>query len=390
MNRLSKHIESVMQSHEKTPVFSMAPLLYLGAYLYGTGTKIRNTCYQKGVLRTRRLPCSVVSIGNITLGGTGKTPMSIYVASAFREMGLRVAILSRGYRGTAERSGGIVSDGETVRMDPEQAGDEPYMIASKLKGVPVLVGVNRFRMGQIAVDKFSIDVIVLDDGFQHIALARDLDIVLLDDRYPFGNQYLFPRGTLREPVSALKRSHAFVLTRTLSPKPLSLARIRKIARDRPVFTSSHKPNIHKIIGPKKTLQASDLETPDLNSSGSLQNKAVFAFSGIGGNKDFFCTVENFGCRLSGFLGFPDHHRYSQEDLEHIQKRAVDSGAELLVTTEKDDARIAHRGFTLSLGLAVIGVDTVFREEKAAFFEFLKTRIRKSDSRHIASDPGNRL
>ena len=376
MNRLSKHIESVMQSHGKAPVFSMALLLYLGSYLYGTGTKIRNTCYQKGVLRTRRLSCSVVSIGNITLGGTGKTPMSIYVASAFHEMGLRVAILSRGYGGAAERNGGIVSDGETVRMDPKQAGDEPYMIASKLKGVPVLVGGNRFRMGQIAVDKFSIDVIVLDDGFQHIALARDLDIVLLDDRYPFGNQYLFPRGTLREPVSALKRSHAFVLTRTVSPKPLSLERIRKIARDRPVFTSSHKPNIHKIIGPKKTLQASDLETSDSNSSGSLQNKAVFAFSGIGGNKDFFRTVENFGCRLSGFLGFPDHHRYSHDDLEHVQKRAVDSGAELLVTTEKDYARIAHHGFTLSLGLAVIGVDTVFGEEKAAFFEFLKIRILK--------------
>ena len=129
--QLSKQIESVMQSHGKAPVFSIAPLLYMGAYLYGAGAKIRNTCYQKGVLPTQRLSCSVVSIGNITLGGTGKTPMSIYVASAFQEMGLRVAILSRGYRGAAERTGGIVSDGETVRMDPEQAGDEPYMIASK-------------------------------------------------------------------------------------------------------------------------------------------------------------------------------------------------------------------------------------------------------------------
>jgi len=374
--QLSKQIESVMQSHGKAPVFSIAPLLYMGAYLYGTGTKIRNTCYQKGVLPTQRLSCSVVSIGNITLGGTGKTPMSIYVASAFQEMGLRVAILSRGYRGTAERTGGIVSDGETVRMDPEQAGDEPYMIASKLKGVPVLVGGDRFRMGQIAVDKFSIDVIVLDDGFQHIALARDLDIVLLDDRYPFGNQHLFPRGTLREPVSALKRSHAFVLTRTVSPTPVSFERIRNIARNRPVFTAFHRPRIQKIMDRKKTLQASDLETPDSNSSEFLQNKAVFAFSGIGGNTDFFCTVENFGCRLSGFLGFPDHHRYSHDDLEQVQNRAADSGAELLVTTEKDYARIAHPGFTPSLDLAVIGIDTVFGEEKAAFFEFLKTRIQK--------------
>ena len=288
-----------------------------------------------------------------------------------------MAILSRGYRGAAERTGGIVSDGETVRMDPEQAGDEPYMIASKLKGVPVLVGGDRFRMGQIAVDKFSIDVIVLDDGFQHIALARDLDIVLLDDRYPFGNQYLFPRGTLREPVSALKRSHAFVLTRTVSPKPVSLERIRNIARNRPVFTSFHRPRIQKIMDRKKTLQASDLEAPDSNSSEFLQNKAVFAFSGIGGNTDFFCTVESFGCRLSGFLGFPDHHRYSHDDLEQVQNRAADSGAELLVTTEKDYARIAHPGFTPSLDLAVIGIDTVFGEEKAAFFEFLKTRIRLS-------------
>jgi tetraacyldisaccharide 4'-kinase len=391
MNRLLKQIESIMQGHGKTPVFSMAPLLGVGAFLYKIGIKTRSICYQKGILPTRRLPCRVVSIGNITLGGTGKTPMSIFVASAFKEMGLKTAILSRGYRGTAERTGGIVSDGKTVRMDPEQAGDEPFMIASRLKGVPVLVGGDRFRMGQIAVEKFSTDVIVLDDGFQHVALARDLDILLLDDRYPFGNQHLVPRGTLREPVSALERSHGFVLTRCVSPEPVSIDRIRSIAGNRPVFTSTHRPRIQKIIGAEKTIDASGLESANSSLSGFLKNRTVFAFSGIGGNKDFFQTVESFKCRLSDFQGFPDHHRYSRDDLKRVQKKAFDSGAELLVTTEKDYAKImTQHGSVLTMDLAVIGIDTVFGEEKTVFYKFLENRIRKSDSRHIAGETGNRF
>lgn len=371
MNPVSRHIEAIMKSDGSAPMVSLAPLLSMGAWFYKMGVHVRNACYRKGVFRSRRLSCKVVSIGNITVGGTGKTPMSIYVASAVRQMGLRVAVLSRGYRGASEKSGGIVSDGETVRMNPAQAGDEPYLMASKLKGVPVLVGRNRYRMGEIAVDRFNVDVLVLDDGFQHVALARDLDIVLLDDRRPFGNRHLLPRGTLREPLSALARSDAFILTRTVSPGSVSLDAIHDIAKHRPVFTSSHRPGIQKIIGREKPLSSAQTGTPPLQPETFLDRRPVFVFSGISGNKDFHHTVRHLGVKLTGALEFPDHHFYSSGDIARIHRRAVDAGAELLLTTEKDYARISHREYHFPFDLVVVGIETTFSEDTDRFSKYLE-------------------
>lgn len=373
MKPVLRHIESLMQRDGRAPWLSLALFLTAGSGFYRMGIYFRNACYRNGVRRIRRLPCKVVSIGNITLGGTGKTPMSIYVASEARRMGLRAAVLSRGYRGSAERCGGIVSDGETIRMDPAEAGDEPYLIASKLRGVPVLVGKDRFRMGRIAVDRFHTEVIVLDDGFQHVALARDLDIVLLDDRRPFGNRHLFPRGLLREPLSALARSDAFILTRTGSPTSTSLDAIRTIARSRPVFTSAHRPGIEAVIGRNRPL--SFWNEPRLApDSAVLDARPAYGFSGISGNTDFHHTIRLLGGNLVGTLEFPDHHAYCGDDIARIRRNALDAGAELLLTTEKDYVRIVHRGYRFPIDLAVVGIETVFAEDTVRFAQFLEARL----------------
>jgi len=374
MNPVSRHIECIMKSDGRPPMLPLALLLSMGAFLYKIGVHLRTAGYRKGLFPTRRLPCKVVSIGNITVGGTGKTPMSIYVASAVRRMGLRVAVLSRGYRGAAERSGGIVSDGETIWMNPGQAGDEPYLIASKLKTVPVLVGKNRYRMGKIAVDRFHIDVIVLDDGFQHVGLERDLDLLLLDDRRPFGNRHLLPRGTLRESITALSRSDACILTRTLSPASVSFDSIRAMVKPRPVFKSAHRAGIRRFISGQNPHTSSQRESSPLPAEAILTGRPVFAFSGISGNTEFHHTVRRFGCELRGYLAFPDHHFYSNDDIERIHKKAEGAGAQLLVTTEKDEVRVVHRSERFSFDVVVVGIETTFPEDSDRFHRFLESRL----------------
>ncbi len=199
------------------PPFALNLLLTLLSKAYGTGVRLRRNAYASGFLKQKKLPCTVISIGNLTTGGTGKTPMTIYVAEQVRRLGYRVAVLSRGYKGAAEKSGGIVSDGNAVLMDPLSAGDEPFLLAASLKGIPVLVGHDRYQSGMHAINRFQTEVVILDDAFQHLALFRDVNLLLLDSSLPFGNGHLLPRGSLREPVSALDFSDALIMTR--SPRP---------------------------------------------------------------------------------------------------------------------------------------------------------------------------
>ncbi|MBU4464115.1 MAG: tetraacyldisaccharide 4'-kinase, partial [Proteobacteria bacterium] len=212
-DKIRTKIKSIMTGKDKTCFFSMGSFLFIISLAYGYAVKLREFCYKIGIVKSKRLLCAVISIGNITVGGTGKTPMTIKVAQIIRRLGYKVAIISRGYKGGAEKTGGIVSNGHTILMESDKAGDEPFMMASKLKDIPVVVGQNRYKAGWLAIKEFDPDVIVLDDAFQHLNLKRDIDIVLLDCEHPFGNAHLLPRGILREPISALKRSDAFVLTR---------------------------------------------------------------------------------------------------------------------------------------------------------------------------------
>jgi tetraacyldisaccharide 4'-kinase len=192
--KIRNRIEAVMQGGTTADAGWLGGGLSVVAELYGAGVCLRKTAYAKGWLKTRRLDCLVVSVGNLTLGGTGKTPATIYLARRIQSYGYRVVVISRGYRGSAERKGGVASNGKDILMQASACGDEAYMMARALGDIPVMVGRDRYAIGRVALQKFSPQVILLDDAFQHIRLWRDLDLVLLDAGKPFGNEKLFPSG----------------------------------------------------------------------------------------------------------------------------------------------------------------------------------------------------
>lgn len=365
---LRKRIESIINGDGRSGSFES--LLYGLSVLYGAVAGLRERLYGCGILKTSRLPCKVISVGNITAGGTGKTPMATYLAKLVRRLGYNVAVVSRGYGGSAGKKGGIVSDGRKIFLGPGEAGDEPYMMAANLEGVPVIVGRDRFQAGMAAIRRFGTNVIVLDDGFQRLQLARDINIVLLDAARPFGNGFMLPRGPLREPVSALSRADIFALTRCQAEHPAGLGSIKKMAGERPIFQTVHLPSIKNTPG-------SEAANRDAKF---LRGRRVFAFSGIADNADFRRTVESFGCRISGFMGFPDHHPYSAGDLSAIRKAA--QGSDCILTTEKDWVRIAGKGTLHSdagripwqTETIVIGVDISFVSGGDAFETDIASRL----------------
>jgi tetraacyldisaccharide 4'-kinase len=374
---LKHKVESVMTGEGKAPLISLASALYAVSLAYGAGQKLRACAYRQRIIPSRRLPCKVICVGNITVGGTGKTPMTMYLAQKINQSGYKTAIVSRGYRGSTESRGGIVSDGQSICMGPEQAGDEPYMIARSLKAVPVIVGKNRYESGMLAVKKFQPDVIVLDDGFQHLRLKRDIDLVLLDSASPFGNARLLPRGILREPISSLARSSACILTRhqtgTNEPVTSAIDLIKEHTPPGRVFTSSHVPYYYPI----KAGEQFSVNRANKEDSGpeicQLTKDPVFGFSGIARNADFQNTVMKLGFNTTGFLEFSDHHRYSAHDLETIQSQAKTAGARRLVTTEKDLVRLfPHNPFAIEL--IVIGIKISFGTNQQEFMSFLEEQL----------------
>jgi len=371
-----------MAGHGGGSFSSFGVLMFILSLFYGRLVKFRLKAYDRGIIKSKKLPCKVISIGNITVGGTGKTPMTIYVAELVQRLGYVVAVISRGYKGELEKTGGIVSNGKTVLMGPEKAGDEPFMLAGRLKNIPVIVGKDRFEAGMQAVKNFNPDVIVLDDAFQHLKLKRDINLVLLDAKYPFGISHLLPRGILREPPSSLLRSDAFILTRSdcASESALenSLSGLKKSIQSKPVFKTSHVPYAYIV----KKGNLAPFESISRNSFfydfDFLRARRVFAFAGIARNDNFRRTIEGFKCIVAGFLEFPDHHGYSETDFNTVLRLAKEANVEFLLTTEKDHARIAHR-MTWSIDLAVVGINIFFESDEKAFSEFVKNRIIRLES-----------
>jgi tetraacyldisaccharide 4'-kinase len=378
MLSIKKKIESVMSSQGATSVSRLASLLLVISTFYGTAQKLRANCYRQNILRPQKLPCKVISVGNMTVGGTGKTPMTIYVAQKLQQLGTRVAVISRGYKGGAESSGGVVSDGRNLLMGPEQAGDEPFLIAGRLENIPVIVGKNRFAAGMLAIRKFQSEVIVLDDAFQHLKLRRDIDIVLLDYTRPLGNTHLLPRGILREPVSALRRATACILTRSPTGPDEAAATIpagiKAYMPDIPIFTSSHHPYMYTVKSaiPTPFNAISHFIAP--HDSDQIKYKKVYGFSGIARNDDFQRTVATLGFTPMGFFEFSDHHKYSRDDLKKMIRIAQAAGADCLITAEKDHARIAHQK-PLSMDLVVVGVRIEFCGNGQDFISFIESRLR---------------
>jgi tetraacyldisaccharide 4'-kinase len=349
----------------------------MASKVYGGAVKLRRIFYKKAVLKSNKLTCPVISIGNLTVGGTGKTPMTIYVAKIIKQLGYKVAIVSRGYKGEAEKIGGIVSDGRVLLMTPVIAGDEPYMVANRLKDVPVIVGKNRFKAGMLAISEFDPDVIVLDDGFQHLKLQRDLDLVLLDYRKPFGNGHLLPRGGMREPASALLCADAVILTKSdtaSSNETSSLPKkLRSYERKKPIYRTFHHPFVFKIINGEKKIFEKNIQEAFRQNLDCIKGRTVFGFSGLADNLSFQQTIKNLKCNVTGFMEFSDHHPYSKKDLDEILSVAKKSMSECIVTTEKDYVRIAHK-IDWPNDLFVIGIEIDFGTDKKRFDSYIKDWI----------------
>jgi tetraacyldisaccharide 4'-kinase len=370
---LKRKIQAIMTDKGEYRSLFFKKFLLAVSICYGALVQLRITLYKKGLLPSKILPCPVISIGNLTLGGSGKTPMAIYVAELIQHLGYTVSIISRGYKGQAERIGGVVCDGHIIYMGPDTAGDEPFMVARRLKTVPVIVGQNRFKAGKLAIQEFNPDVLLLDDAFQHLKLHRDLDLVLLDSKAPLGNTYLFPRGTLRETASALSRGDAVILTRSDIGKVPSLSQIKKYIPRKPIFYSSHTPYIYKIVTGNRAHSQDSLTSLSKYDFDIFKNKKVFAFSGIASNDDFRRTIESFKCKLENFSEFPDHHQYSDTELEGILEFATNLSIEFIVTTEKDYVRMAHK-IKWPITLVVIGIEISFGANEIAFKSFIKSRL----------------
>ena len=376
---INKKVDRIITGDNKKRYGWFALFLSMGSKVYGGVVKLRRNFYKKAVFKSKRLPCSIISIGNITVGGTGKTPMTIYLAKVIKQLGYNVAVISRGYKGKAEKIGGIVSDGKVLLMTPENAGDEPYMMAKRLKDVPVIVGKNRLKAGRQAISKFNPDVIVLDDGFQHLKLQRDLDLVLLDYRKPFGNGHLLPRGVMREPASALLNANAIILTRSdaVNENEMSspLKKLRFYERNKPVYRTFHHPFVYNTINAEKKIFEKNIKEILRQNSEHIKGRTVFAFSGLADNHDFQQTVKSLRCNLSGYMEFPDHHPYSEKDLKDISAAAKKSMSECLITTEKDYVRMAHK-IDWPGDLFVIGIEIDFGEDKKRFNSYIKDWIEK--------------
>jgi tetraacyldisaccharide 4'-kinase len=371
---IKRKIQAIMSGEEENKSSFLKHFLFAISIGYEGLVKIREALYKKGLLQSKRLPCPVISIGNLTVGGSGKTPMTMYLTELIKHLGYGVAIISRGYKGQAEKVGGVVCDGRIICMGPDTAGDEPFMVAQRLKTVPVVVGQNRFKAGRLAIREFKPDVLLLDDAFQHLKLHRDLDLVLLDSKEPLGNTYLFPRGTLRETASALSRGDAVILTRSDIGKAPPLGQIKKYFPRKPIFHSFHIPYIYKIVT-GSSAQSQDRQTISSKYDFDIfKNKRVFAFSGIASNDDFRRTIESFKCKLENLSGFPDHHQYSDKELDEILKSATDLSAEFIFTTEKDYVRIAHK-IKWPMDLVIIGIEISFGENDIAFKSFIKRRLK---------------
>ena len=270
-------------------------------------------------------------------------------------------------------------------MTPAAAGDEPYLLASRLlsAAVPVVVGRKRYDAGMLAVKHFKPDVIILDDAFQHLQLSRDIDLVLLDGRRPFGNTHLLPRGTLREPVSALSRGDIFILTRAVPrPNRIDCGNLPDgFLRGRPLYCSVHVPELVSWVETGRGMAAHETERLEAGDIKRLTGRRVFAFAGIADNSDFKKTIQDLNCDLRGFMGFADHHSYTDRDLAELLHAARRSGAEIMCTTEKDAVRIAPR-MQWPMDLAVIGVRLSFTSGGASFEAEIVKRL--------GIEPGSRI
>jgi len=316
-----------------------SPFTFL-SWIYAVVIRLRLLLHALGLLPKKRVDCRVVSIGNITVGGTGKTPMTIYLAEQWRKRGAAVGIVSRGYARKKKDPVIVVCDGRKVLETAESVGDEPVLMADRLLGpsggIPIVVAADRYRGAQVLLQDFKVDLILLDDGFQHIRLHRDQNLLLIDAENPFGNVHLLPRGLLREPISEIRRADGIVITRSDSAKNEPDLSRRLEVFGRPILKSRFA-----------TTEVLDLLTGAQRPLTDLKNRSILAFCGIGNPASFFKQLVDLGADLGETKIFRDHHDYEVSDVLSVSRRAEEIGADWVVTTEKDAVKIlALKGIDL--------------------------------------------
>lgn len=317
--------------------------------LYGLAMHLRERLYKKGILRSHRLGIPVVSIGNLTLGGTGKTPMVQYLARLLQEHGFRPAVVSRGYGGTANGKVNLVSDGVSLLLDAHAAGDEPRLLAETLPGVPVLTGIVR-RLPARHAQEMGADVLLLDDGFQHLQIIRDVNLVLFNADRLAGNSRVFPGGDLREPVAALRRATHFIMTGVHEANRERGERFADLLRSKfpgiPIAFAGLRMECLVTIAPSGMIVPAQAEP-------LCQQHPCFGFCGIAHPDLFRQTLVEQGFALAGFFPLDDHQRYHEALLNRLLAEARKSGAQWLLTTEKDLVKLA--GLAAHLPIPLYGL-----------------------------------
>lgn len=370
LNKLETRIAEISIQNFRPEIFTFEWFLVGISHIYGMVVRFRFLLYKVGVLKTHTLPCFVISIGNIVVGGAGKTPMTIYIAGLLNEMKKKALVVSRGYKGKSKKDFLIVSDGENIFSTAEEAGDEPYMMA-KQKIFPVVVGKDRFKAGMKAMDSLRPDVILLDDGFQHLKLARDLDLLLLDYSNPLGNSRFLPAGRLRENTQiSAQRADAVIFTRCYDNDEDSekIKQVMKHYPGCPWFKTFHISFVFKHIIHDQSSEKR------ITSVKSLNGKKAVLFSGIAKNRSFYHSMEESGVNILDHLEFIDHYRYKEHDILMINRLAEKLGADYILTTEKDWVKLGQ-DVNWGLNLIVIGIQIEF-EHPEEFKFFLKQRLKK--------------
>jgi tetraacyldisaccharide 4'-kinase len=309
----------------------LVPPLALAEVAFRAGAALRGALYDRGILSAARAGAPVVSIGNLAVGGAGKTPAAVAVAGRLAARGRKVAVLSRGY-GAARTDPRVVSDGDRIFLSAAEGGDEPVLLARRLPGVAVLCGPRRAELARIATERLGADALVLDDGFQHRALGRDLDVVVLDGADPFGNGHLLPRGPNREPRGALRRAGLVWISRVDQADPARAEALRSLARE-----ATGRPPVESRHAPVEVLDGALARRFGLDA---LRGRRVLALSALARPGAFRRTLAALGAEVVLERAFRDHHRFTGTELAEVQRAADAARCDLVVTTEKDAVRLS--------------------------------------------------
>lgn len=310
-------------------------ILNICSVFYFLAYKTRLLFYKLGLLKTKKVSSIVISVGNITCGGTGKTPLTIEIAKYLIEKGYKVAVLSRGYkREISEKENKeniLVSDGEEILADYERSGDEPYLIAKSVPKAIVISGADRILTAKSAL-KLGAEILILDDGFQYLKLHRNENILILDGEKPFDNGYLLPAGELREQPDSIKRATAIVISNLKDPTAESetLNKIKNYTQDKPLIKMNYKIKRLKGINIIKSIDPQE-----------LKDKKILLFSGIGNSRSFSDSLRKTGLNIIEHIIFADHHNYEFEDINKVINIAKKHNIEDIITTEKDTIKIEY-------------------------------------------------